>query len=206
MEFLIKESQLKILLQEEKKSQLGRYMENMYGFTKQIINKVFRSYGINLRMLLTWGTSVGGLALPLDQFLRTQHLNLTEEQRMLVLSGIVFSLFFETKRPFTELMSEIKKEGLENIFKNGLEKASKLKEVFSDFLMSLGTGTGAFLDTVAYSFLLPIIPELYSVVSQTQDIDEAAVLITERLIASGLILIGSQTLKDLLKKILKRID
>lgn len=206
MEFLIKESQLKILLQEEKKSQLGRYMENMYGFTKQIINKVFRSYGINLRMLLTWGTSVGGLALPLDQFLRTQHLTLTEEQRMLVLSGIVFSLFFETKRPFAELMSEIKKEGLENIFKNGLEKASKLKEVFSDFLMSLGTGTGAFLDTVAYSFLLPIIPELYSVVSQTQDIDEAAVLITERLIASGLVLIGSQTLKDLLKKILKRID
>jgi hypothetical protein len=70
--------------------------------------------------------------------------------------------------------------------------------------MSLGTGTGAFLDTIAYSFLLPIIPELYSVISQTQDIDEAAVIIAKRLIASGLVLVGSQTLKDLLKNILKR--
>jgi hypothetical protein len=130
MEFLIKESQLRILLNEEKKSQLSRYMETMYGFTKQIIYKVLRSYNINLRMLLTWGTSVGGLMLPLDEYLRTQHLNLTEEQRMLVLSGIIFSLFFETKKPFKELMSTIKKEGLESIFKNGLQKASNLKESF----------------------------------------------------------------------------
>ena len=73
MEFLITESQLRVLLQEEEKSQLGLYVKNMYAFTKQMLNKVFRSYGINLRMLLTWGTSVGGLVLPLDQYLRTQH-------------------------------------------------------------------------------------------------------------------------------------
>jgi hypothetical protein len=206
MEFLIKESQLRVLLQEEKQNQLGRYMENMYGFTKQIISKVFRSYGINLRMLLTWGTSVGGLVLPLDQFLRTQHLNLTEEQRMLVLSGIIFSLFFETKRPFAKLMSEIKKEGLENIFKNGLDKASKLKNAFSNFLMSIGTGTVSFLDTVAYSFLIPIIPELYNLASQTQDIDETAIYITKRVIASGMVLISAQSLNDLLKNILKRTN
>ena len=95
MEFLITESQLRVLLQEEEKSQLGLYMKNMYAFTKQMLNKVFRSYGINLRMLLTWGTSVGGLVLPLDQYLRTQHLGLNEDQRMLVLVGIIFALFFE---------------------------------------------------------------------------------------------------------------
>ena len=51
MEFLITESQLRVLLQEEEKSQLGLYVKNMYAFTKQMLNKVFRSYGINLRML-----------------------------------------------------------------------------------------------------------------------------------------------------------
>ena len=51
MEFLITESQLRLLLQEEEKSQLGLYVKNMYAFTKQMLNKVFKSYGINLRML-----------------------------------------------------------------------------------------------------------------------------------------------------------
>jgi hypothetical protein len=150
MEFLITESQLRVLLQEEEKSQLGLYVKNMYAFTKQMLNKVFKSYGINLRMLLTWGTSVGGLVLPLDQYLRTQHLGLNEDQRMLVLVGIIFALFFETKRPFMKIMSLIKENGLEDIF-------------------------------------------------------QAAILITERLLATGLVLVGKQTLIDVVKNILKKI-
>ena len=129
MEFLITESQLRVLLQEEEKSQLGLYVKNMYAFTKQMLNKVFRSYGINLRMLLTWGTSVGGLVLPLDQYLRTQHLGLNEDQRMLVLVGIIFALFFETKRPFVKIMSLIKENGLEDIFQDGLRKGTQLREM-----------------------------------------------------------------------------
>ena len=134
MEFLITESQLRVLLQEEEKSQLGLYVKNMYAFTKQMLNKVFRSYGINLRMLLTWGTSVGGLVLPLDQYLRTQHLGLNEDQRMLVLVGIIFALFFETKRPFVKIMSLIKENGLEDIFQDGLRKGTQLRDEFTNFL------------------------------------------------------------------------
>jgi len=205
MEFLITESQLRVLLQEEEKSQLGLYVKNMYAFTKQMLNKVFKSYGINLRMLLTWGTSVGGLVLPLDQYLRTQHLGLNEEQRMLVLVGIIFALFFETKRPFMKIMSLIKENGLEDIFQDGLRKGTQLRDAFTNFLSSANTGVGTFLEAIAYSFLIPIITDVQSVLGQTEDIETAAILIAERLLAAGVILVGRQTLIDVVKNILKKI-
>ena len=206
MEFLITESQLRVLLQEEEKSQLGLYVKNMYAFTKQMLNKVFRSYGINLRMLLTWGTSVGGLVLPLDQYLRTQHLGLNEDQRMLVLVGIIFALFFETKRPFVKIMSLIKENGLEDIFQDGLRKGTQLRDAFTNFLSSANTGVGTFLEAIAYSFLIPIITDVQSVLGQTEDIETAAMLIAERLLAAGVILIGRQTLIDVVKNVLKKFE
>ena len=205
MEFLITESQLRVLLQEEEKSQLGLYVKNMYAFTKQMLNKVFKSYGINLRMLLTWGTSVGGLVLPLDQYLRTQHLGLNEDQRMLVLVGIIFALFFETKRPFVKIMSLIKENGLEDIFQDGLRKGTQLRDAFTNFLSSANTGVGTFLEAIAYSFLIPIITDVQSVLGQTEDIETAAMLIAERLLAAGVILIGRQTLIDVVKNVLKKL-
>jgi len=205
MEFLITESQLRVLLQEEEKSQLGLYVKNMYAFTKQMLNKVFKSYGINLRMLLTWGTSVGGLVLPLDQYLRTQHLGLNEDQRMLVLVGIIFALFFETKRPFMKIMTLIKENGLEDIFQDGLRKGTQLRDAFTNFLSSANTGVGTFLEAIAYSFLIPIITDVQSVLGQTEDIETAAILIAERLLAAGVILIGRQTLIDVVKNVLKKL-
>lgn len=206
MEFLITEQQLKLLLKEEERSQLGSDMKKLNSFTKQLVNRVLKSYGINLRMLMTWGTSVGGMVLPLDQFLRTQNLNLTEGQQALVLTGIVFTLFFETKKPLEKVISKIKEEGLMDVFRNGLRKGSELKESFSNFIMSLGVGTSNFLDTIAYSFLIPIITDIYSVATETQDIEQASILIAERLIASGVVLAGGQSLNHIIKRILERFS
>jgi hypothetical protein len=205
MEFLITESQLRALLTEEEKSMLGTYMKRLNSFTKQIVNRSFKSYGLNLRMLLTWGTAVGGMVLPLDQFLRDQNFNLTEDQRMLVLAGLAFSLFFETKRPFIQLFSAIKEEGLEDIFKVGLRKGTQLKNAFLNFMSSVGAGSAGFLDTIAYSFMIPIITDIQSVLMETQDIDEAAILIAERLFASGIVLMSSQVLTETVKKVLEKL-
>ena len=205
MEFLITESQLRTLLSEEERSQLGSYMKQLNAFTKQIVSRVAKSYGLNLRMLLTWGTSVGGMVLPLDEFLKTGDFNLTEEHRMLVLSGIAFSLFFESRRSITKLLSTIKDEGLEDVYRKGLKKGKELKTAFIDFVESLSVGTSLFVDTIAYSFLIPIINDIYSVTLNSQDLEEAAILIAERLLSSGIILGSSQILVKLVKSILERL-
>jgi hypothetical protein len=205
MEFLITESQLKKILTEQERSRMDGYMKQLNSFTKQIVNRVLKSYGLNLRMLLTWGTSVGGMVLPLDRYLRTGNFYLTDNQRMLVLAGIAFTLFFETKSPLSKLLKLIKEEGLSDVYKVGLNKGKQLKESFLNFMSSVNVSTGSFMDTVAYSFLIPIITDIQEAAMSGGDPKETAIMIAQRLSASGVVIIGSQVLSRTIKKIIDRI-
>ena len=205
MEFLITESQLKKILTEQERSRMDGYMKQLNSFTKQIVNRVLKSYGLNLRMLLTWGTSVGGMVLPLDRYLRTGNFDLTDNQRMLVLAGIAFTLFFETKSPLSKLLKLIKEEGLSDVYKVGLNKGKQLKESFLNFMSSVNVSTGSFMDTVAYSFLIPIITDIQEAAMSCGDPKETAIMISQRLSASGVVIIGIQVLSRTIKKIIDRI-
>jgi len=206
MEFLINESQLRTILMEQDRSKMTGYMKKMYSFTNNLVNRVSKSYGLNLKMLLTWGTSVGGMVLPLDNYIRSGNFNLTDDQRYLVLAGIAFIMFFENKRGLTKILEKIKEEGLEDAFKAGLEKATDLKESFKSFLSSINVTVGSFLDTVAYSFLIPIIVDIQSIAAKSTDLKEASMLIAERLIASGVVIVTAKVLSTVIKKILERIS
>ena len=72
-------------------------------------------------------------------------------------------------------------------------------------MSSVGAGSAGFLDTIAYSFMIPIITDIQSVLMETQDIDEAAILIAERLFASGIVLMSSQVLTETVKKVLEKL-
>ena len=205
MEFLITESQLKKILTEQERFRMDGYVKQLNSFTKQIVNRVLKSYGLNLRMLLTWGTSVGGMVLPLDRYLRTGNFDLTDNQRMLVLAGIAFTLFFETKSPLSKLLKLIKEEGLSDVYKVGLNKGKQLKESFLNFMSSVNVSTGSFMDTVAYSFLIPIITDIQEAAMSGGDPKETAIMIAQRLSASGVVIIGSQVLSRTIKKIIDRI-
>ena len=205
MEFLITEAQLKTILSEEERSRMDGYMKQLNSFTKQIVNRVLKSYGLNLRMLLTWGTSVGGMVLPLDQYLMSGNFELSESQRMLVLAGIAFTLFFETKRPLQKLLKVIKDEGLMDVYESGVNKGKELKDAFLNFMSSVNVSTGSFMDTVSYSFLIPIITDIQTAAMSGGDPKETAIIIAQRLAASGVVIIGSQVLSRTLKKIIDRI-
>ena len=205
MDFLINESQLRTILMEQDKSKLSGYMKKLHSFTNNIVNRVSKSYGLNLKMLMTWATSVGGMVMPLDNYLRTGNFDLTDDQRYLILAGIAFIMFYENKRGITKILEKIKEEGLEDAFKSGLEKANDLKDSFKSFLSSINVTVGSFLDTVAYSFLIPIILDIQSVASGSTDLKEASIMITERLIASGVVVVSAKVLASVIKKILERL-
>lgn len=205
MEFLINESQLRTILMEQDRSKMTGYMKKMYSFTNNLVNRVSKSYGLNLKMLLTWGTSVGGMVLPLDNYLRTGNFNLTDDQRCLVLAGIAFIMFFENKRGLSKVLETIKEEGIEDAFKAGLEKAKNLKESFKSFLSSINVTVGSFLDTIAYSFLIPIIVDLQTIAMKSTDLKEASMLIAERLVGSGVVIVTAKVLSSVIKKILERL-
>ena len=205
MDFLINESQLRIILQEQDESKMTDYMKTMYSFTKNLANRVNKVYGLNVKMLLTWGTSVGGLVMPLDKFIRDGNFELTDDQRYLVLAGIAFVTFYENKAGLIKILKKIKEEGLEDVFRLVLEKAKDLKSSFKGFLNSLNITVSTFMDTVAYSFLIPIIMDIQYIASGTSNPKESAILIAERLVASGAVVISAQVLSQVIKKIIEKI-
>jgi len=204
MDFLINESQLRVILKEQDESKMSNYMKTLYSFTYNLVNKVIKKYGINVKMLLTWGTSVGGLVLPLDNFIREGNFKLDDNQRLLIIAGIAAILYYENKSLFSKILKKIKEEGLEDIFNIVLEKGQQLKSVFFDFLQSVNVSVGSFMDTVAYSFLIPIITDIHSISIRTKTVNEAALLIAERLVASGVVILSAEVISKSLKKIIKR--
>jgi len=205
MEFLITEKQLSnLILSEGRKDDLSLSVKKMYSFTKEVVKSVMNTYGINIRMFLTWGTSVGGFMMPLDNFIKTGNFQLTDDQRSLILAGVCFIIFFETKRGLTKIMTKIQEEGLESEFDVVLSKGIELKNAFQQFIDATVSSTGIVLEIIAYSFLIPIITDIFELANNSANIQETALIITERLLASGVSLGGKESLLVMVKKLLRR--
>ena len=98
MDFLINESQLRIILQEQDQSKMSDYMKEMYSYTNDLVDRAKKIYGLNLKLLLTWGASVGGFVLPLSNFIKTGRFELNEAEQTLILVGIACSVFYDNTR------------------------------------------------------------------------------------------------------------
>jgi hypothetical protein len=205
MEFLINESQLRIILQEQDQSKMTDYMKELYSYTSNLVVKAKKSFGLNLKFLLTWGTSVGGLVMPLDAYIRTGRFDLTEEQSSLILFGVACAYFYENSKAFKTILVKIKEEGLEETFKEVLIKSKNLKDSFLKFLSSINSTLGSSSDLLAYSFLIPIIGDILSA-SNGGDLQTTAMTIAKRLVASGVVVVGQVVLTQLIKKIIKKFS
>ena len=206
MDFLINESQLRIILQEQDQSKMSDYMKELYSFTSNLVNKAKKSYGLNLKLLLTWGASVGGLVMPLDNFIRTGRFELTDEQATLILIGVACTYFYDNVKTLKTILTKIKEEGLEDTFKEVLIKSRNLRDSFFNFMKSVNVTLGSTLELVTYSFLIPIITDIQSAIMQGSDIQTTSMTIAKRLFASGVVLIGQIALTETIKKILKKFQ
>ncbi len=204
MDFLINESQLRVILQEQDQSKMSDYMKEMYSYTDGLVDRAKKIYGLNLKLLLTWGASVGGFVLPLDNFIKTGRFNLTEEQQVLILIGIASTYFYDNSRAIKLILKKIKAEGLEDVFKEVLIKSKNLKNSFFKFLDSSNITLGSSMDLISYSFLIPIINDIFEVAYHGGSIDTMVNLIVKRLVASGVIIVSKIILTDAIKKLVKK--
>jgi len=206
MDFLINESQLRLILQEQDQSKMSDYMRELYSFTSNLVTKAKKTYGLNLKLLLTWGASVGGLVMPLDNFIRTGRFEISDEQATLLLIGVACAFFYDNTKVFKNILHKIKEEGLEDTFEEILTKGKNLKKSFLSFLKSANVSLSSTLDLVTYSFLIPIITDIQNAITDGGDLQTIAMTITKRLVASGVVIVGQIALTDIIKKILKKFE
>jgi hypothetical protein len=61
------------------------------------------------------------------------------------------------------------------------------------------------MDTVAYAFLIPIIIDIQNIAESSVDPKEAGLLIAERLVSSGIVVVGAQVLSQVIRKIIQKL-
>jgi len=205
MNFLISENQLKLLVTEGLKSQLSDNMKELNSFSNDLVNKVKRRYGLNLKLFLTWGTSMAGLIMPLNNFIETNSLNLDDQQKALILLGVAAILYFDNQSVIKKILPKIKEENLEEELQVVLGKGLQLRKAFLGFMNSLDTSIKSFSEILSYCFLIPIVMDISDVIKKVDSINVAAENISSRLIASGVILVGSEILHEVIKSIIRRM-
>lgn len=204
MKYIIKESQKQIIL-EAINDRIKEVQEDGVELTKKIVEDTKSHTSINLKMMLTWGTSIGGFMGPIMQWLNGQVPELTEKDLSLIAAGIASVIFFQ-ERSFTKsIIKKIKEDGLEEPFKLGAIKANQLKTVLAGFLKSLNLSAFSVTNMLSYAFLVPIIPMIYDAVSEgIWDMKDTEMLV-KSLSAFGLITITGNFLKRLMDLIVDRI-
>lgn len=206
MDFLITESQLKYILENNNKNELTQNVKSLYDFTKDIVIKSKDKFGIDLTLLMTWGAAVGGLVMPLDNYIRTREFDLTDDQLTLVLIGCISTLFLDNKRMFQKIYKKCKEEGIDGILDQVVNKGSELRKSFIGFLLSLNLSIKNITSLVRYSFLIPIISDIQLMADSSDDIKIISMRIAERIMAAGVITLSIETLSKVIEKILKKIS
>jgi hypothetical protein len=205
MKYIIKESQKQIIL-EAINDRIKEVQEDGVELTKKIIEDTKSHASINLKMMLTWGASIGGFMGPVMQWLNGQVPELTEKDSSLIAAGIASVIFFQERSFINKsIIKKIKEDGLEEPFKLGAIKANQLKTVLAGFLKSLNLSAFTVTNMLSYAFLVPVIPMIYDAVSEgVWDMRDTEMLV-KSLSAFGLITISGNFLKRLMDLIVDRI-
>lgn len=207
MDFLITETQLKTILNEEKSSKIINSLKYLNSFTKELIIKAKKDWNLDFKFLITWGTAIGGFAAPLNHFIRTGDFNLTDKQITLILIGIVSVYYYNNKSALMKILQIIKSEGIENEFKQVLSKSKELKNSFVKFMTSINKTMSDTFSIMRYAFLIPIISDdIMETLIGGSDVKTATALIVKRLLAYGVITFGSDILSNVIESILKRLS
>jgi hypothetical protein len=205
MNFLINSKQFNLITENISTNNLTSSCKKMKKFLDELVKEVSEKYKINLKILMTWGPSIGGFLIPLDNFIKTGEFDLTDSQVFLILAGVASTLFLDNLNLIKKIIDKIKEEGIIDTFKKVLSKAKKLSSTFVKFIKSLKTSVNTFTDIISYSFLIPIISDLKMMLSGSEDISQISALIAKRLIASGVVVAVGTTLNELIEKIMKNL-
>lgn len=206
MNFFITESQYKIVLTESTNSELKTIAKSTIDYAKSLKKRVLKDFGLSFRFLLTWGSAIGGLGRPLEEFLRGEHPELSENDVTKIMVAALAMIYYNNKNQIQDIYEDIKENGLLPVLKQVLSKGKMLMRVFKEFMRNLANIGHQFADIMSYTYLIPLIGYLdYVYQDETLGQQELNDIIT-RLLASGAFVVGGNMLKDILLKIIKDIN
>ena len=203
MNVVITEEQSKVILVEGMSDILSTIYEKSTDFSANLYKRISKSLKFNLKILLTFGASVGGLMQPLMELLDNKFPTLTEDQKLLILVGVISIVFNEGKSMLKEVLPKIKEEGLEDEFKYSLVKTKRLLTVFKGFLGTLGNSAAFMTDVMSYIYLIPILGYLTIVLQGNSLSPEQIEGLVKTIAATGILHVSTAAIEEIVKRIIK---
>jgi hypothetical protein len=204
MRIIITESQKRMILLENIGEDLGSIIKQNAERVKKLISEVQTQIGMNLQFLLTWGAGIGGFMGPVEDFVRGRFPELTDLQVFLIILGVISTHLIENKELNNKILDKIKEDGILKQFKISSKKTNELKSVFSDFVESLGVTFHRITNMLSYTFIIPIIPMIYQMVTDGLVTNSDLKNLATRVIAFTGLTISGILFKDLITKMVRR--
>jgi hypothetical protein len=203
MKIIITESQKSIILAENIGSDINNKLKNMRTFTKTVLTSAKKQTGLDLSFLLTWGATLGGFMGPVAKYMEDKNPTLTDADIALISVGILLTYYNNNKESLKKVLDLISERNLIGEFDDSLLVADELKNKFLNFIESLGVTISSIGNMMAYTFLIPLLPEIYHLVQGSgQDVDPS--MIVKRILNYGIVTVSSLFVKEIITKIVER--
>lgn len=203
MKIVITESQKSIILSENIGLGINNKLKDMKIFTKNVLNSTKNQTGLDLKFLLTWGSTIGGFMGPIARYMEDKSPSLTNADIALISTGIILTYYNENKEKLIKVLDKIEERKLISEFDDALSIANILKNKFLNFIESLGVTISSIGNMMAYTFLIPLLPEIYSLVQGTgKNVDIN--MMVERIMNYGIVTASAIFVKELVIKIVER--
>jgi hypothetical protein len=202
MKIIISESQYKKILLEERQNSLLGKLKGLKSFFKKVSEETKNQVGLDLNFLTTWGVTIAGFVMPVSDFIGGKFPEMSSTDLSLISTGIILTYYHSNKEMLGKVLNKIKEKELVFEFDSALNAADKLKNVFLSFVESLAIPTSKISNMLAYTFLIPILPELYEAAQSGSSIDVKEMVV--RSLAFLTVSFGGNFAKRLMMEIVKR--
>jgi len=202
MKIIITESQYIKILSEERQNNLLEKLKDLKSFFKKVSEETKNQVGLDLSFLTTWGVTIAGFVKPVSDFIEGKFPEMSSTDLALISTGIILTYYHSNKEMLGKVLNKIKEKELVFEFDSALKVADKLKNVFLSFIESLAVPTSKISNMLAYTFLIPILPELYEAAQSGSQVDVKEII--ERSVAFLVVSFGGNFAKRLMLEIVKR--
>lgn len=205
MDLPISEEVHRKLITESLMGDLSKVLSNLVKIGKENVIDTQKIMKLDLKFLLTWSATIGGIIGPINQFVRDQNPELTQANINLITLGVCSMLFYNNEKLVSDILSKIKNEGLIGAFESALEKGADAKNAMINFLNSIGVTTSNLFAIASFTFMLPILSILNGYATGGEISSESIQEIAERIAGAGVTALSAVSIRNFLKKYFERV-
>lgn len=185
-------------LKESVQDNLGQDLMSLYLDSKKVLNDFEENWDLNLKLLSTWGAALGGIMLPMKNWIEQKYPDLSYEQVILVLMGSIISFFYDNEYFINAIVKKIKKEDLLEELKQSTIVSQRLISTLTTLLNKMNFFGSDNVDYLSFAYVLPMLEDLKKEIS-IDNLDS----VSNQIYNSGVVLTNKSNIKFFLRKLIE---